>query len=63
MFVNTIIAMVGLIMPNVPLWVLEFVTWVVHRLAIITSFVVVFLCFVSFTIVARPLETLGAAAS
>ena len=63
MFVNTIIAMVGLIMLIVPLWVLAFVTWVVHRLAIITSFVVVFLCFVSFTTVARPFETLGAAAA
>ena len=63
MFVNRIIAMVGLIMLIVPLWVLAFVTWVVHRLAIITSFVVVFLCFVSFTIVARPLERLGSAAA
>ena len=62
-FVNTIIVMVGLIMFIVPLWVLAFVTWVVHRLAIITSFVVVFLCFVSFTTVARPFETLGAAAA
>ena len=63
MFVNTIIVTVGLIMLIVPLWVLAFVTWVVHRLAIITSFVVVFLCFVSFTTVARPFETLGAAAA
>lgn len=63
MFVNMIIAMVGLIMLIVPLWVLAFVTWVVHQLAIITSFVVVFLCFVSFTTVARPFETLGAAAA
>ena len=47
----------------VPLWVLAFVTWVVYRLAIITSFVVVFLFFVSFTTVARPFETLGAAAA
>lgn len=63
MFVNAIIAIVGLIMLIVPLWVLAFVTWVVHRLAIITSFVVVFLLFVSFTTVARPFETLGAAAA
>lgn len=63
MFVNLIIALVGLVMLIVPLWVLAFVTWVVHRLAIITSFVVVFLCFVSFTTVARPFETLGAAAA
>jgi hypothetical protein len=62
-FVNVIIALVGLVMLIVPLWVLAFVTWVVHRLAIITSFVVVFLCFVSFTTVARPFETLGAAAA
>jgi uncharacterized protein (DUF983 family) len=63
LFVNLVIALVGLIMLIVPLWVLAFITWVVHRLAIITSFVVVFLCFVSFTTVARPFETLGAAAA
>jgi hypothetical protein len=63
LFVNLIIALIGLVMLIVPLWVLAFVTWVVHRLAIITSFVVVFLCFVSFTTVARPFETLGAAAA
>jgi len=62
-FVNMIIALIGLIMLIVPLWVLAFVTSVVNRLAIITSFVVVFLCFVSFTTVARPFETLGAAAA
>lgn len=62
-FVNMIIALVGLIMLIVPLWLLAFVASVVHRLAIITSFLVVFLCFVSFTTVARPFETLGAAAA
>lgn len=62
-FVDIIIALIGLIMLIVPLWVLAFVTPVVHRLAIITSFVVVFLCFVSFTTIARPFETLGAAAA
>lgn len=63
LFVNMVIALAGLTMLIVPLWVLAFVTWIVHRLAIITSFVVVFLCFVSFTTVARPFETLGAAAA
>jgi hypothetical protein len=63
LFVNMIVAFIGLVMLIVPLWWLAFVTWVVHRLAIITSFVVVFLCFVSFTTVARPFETLGAAAA
>jgi hypothetical protein len=63
MFVNSVIALIGLIMLIVPLWWLAFVTPVRHRLAIITSFVVVFLCFVSFTTVARPFETLGAAAA
>lgn len=62
-FVNLIIALVGLVMLIVPLWWLAFVTWVVHRLAIIISFVMVFLCFVSFTTVARPFETFGAAAA
>lgn len=62
-FVNMIIALIGLFMLIVPLWVLAIVTPVFSRLAIITAFVVVFLCFVSFTTVARPFETLGAAAA
>lgn len=62
-FVNMIIALTGLFMLIVPLWVLAIVTPVFSRLAIITAFVVVFLCFVSFTTVARPFETLGAAAA
>lgn len=63
MFVSVVIAMIGLTMLILPLWILAFVTWVVYRLAIITSSVVVFLFFVSFTTVARPFETLGAAAA
>lgn len=63
MFVSVIIASIGLVMLIVPLWWLAFITWVVYRLAIITCFVVVFLCFVSFTTIARPFETLGAAAA
>lgn len=49
----------------VPLWVLAFVSSKVYRLAIITSFVAIFLFFVSFTYIAiaRPFETLGAAAA
>ena len=63
MFISVIIASIGLAMLIAPLWSLAFVTWVVYRLAIITCFVVLFLCFVTFTTVARPFETLGAAAA
>ena len=63
MFVALIITIVGLLMLIVPLWVLAFVGKTTYRLAIITAFVVIFLCFVSFTTVARPFETLGAAAA
>lgn len=62
-FVALIIMVVGLAMLIAPLWILAYVSSTVHRLAIITSFVLVFLCFVSSTTVARPFETLGAAAA
>lgn len=61
--VNIIIACIGLFMLIVPLWVLAYTKGMGRRLGIITGFVLVFLCFVSFTTVARPFETLGAAAA
>ena len=63
LFVALVITILGLAMLIVPLWILAFVSDSVYRLAVITVFVVVFLCFVSFTTVARPFETLGAAAA
>jgi hypothetical protein len=48
-FVNVINTTLGMIMLVVPLWILAFVDKTTYRLAIITTFLVFFLCFVSFT--------------
>jgi len=60
--VSAIIVLIGLFMLIVPLWVLAYTDGIATRLGIITAFVVAFLCFVSFTTVTKPFETLGAAA-
>lgn len=62
-FIAAVTTVIGLSMLIAPLWILAFVTGLVHRLAIITSFLVVFLCFVSTGTVAKPFEALGAAAA
>jgi hypothetical protein len=63
LFVALMSTVVGLMMLIGPLWILAFVTQTVKRLGIITAFLVIFLCFVSFTTVARPFESLGATAA
>ncbi|KAH0556095.1 hypothetical protein GP486_005971 [Trichoglossum hirsutum] len=63
LFVTLTVTILGSVMLIVPLWLLPFVTRTVQRLEIITAFVVVFLCFVSFAMVARPSESLGATAA
>jgi hypothetical protein len=62
-FIAFITTIIGLAMLVAPLWILAFVTGIVYRLAVITIFLVVFLCFVSSMTVARPSEALGAAAA
>ena len=62
-FIAFITTIIGLAMLVAPLWILAYVTGIVHRLAVITIFLVVFLCFVSSMTVARPFEALGAAAA
>jgi len=62
-FVTLTIGSVGLVMIIAPLWILNFVNESVTRLAIITSFIVLFMCLVSFASVARPFESLGATAA
>jgi hypothetical protein len=62
-FVNVINTTLRMIMLVVPLWILAFVDKTTYRLAIITTFLVFFLCFVSFTTSAKPFESLGATAA
>ena len=62
-FISLIITTIGLVMLISPLWILAFIQLSVNRLAIITAYVVVFLCFVSIAMVEKPSETLGAAAA
>lgn len=62
-FVSIIIVAIGLLMLITPLWILGSIAPVKERLAIITAFLMVFLCLVTFTTAARPFESLGAAAA
>jgi hypothetical protein len=62
-FVTLTIGSVGLVMLIAPLWILKFVDGPVTSLTIITSFIVLFMCLVSFASVAKPFESLGATAA
>lgn len=61
-FIAMIMTTLGLAMLIAPLWWLAFVGHTTKRLGIITGFVVVFLCFVTFATNARTSESLGATA-
>jgi hypothetical protein len=61
-FITFIILLVGVIMLIAPLWILEYVRRNVDRLGVITTFIVLFILLLSMTTVARPFETLAAAA-
>ncbi|KZM19458.1 hypothetical protein ST47_g9359 [Ascochyta rabiei] len=61
--VGVTITMLGMIMLVTPLWILNETSGLRARLAIITGFVVLFLGFVAFTKVAKPFESLAAAAA
>jgi hypothetical protein len=62
-FVSIIVTILGLLMLIAPLWILGSVAPAKERLAIITVFLTVFLCLVTFTTAAKPFESLGAAAA
>jgi thiol:disulfide interchange protein len=62
-FVSIIVTILGLLMLVAPLWILGSVAPAKERLAIITVFLTVFLCLVTFTTAAKPFESLGAAAA
>lgn len=53
----------GMVMLIAPLWVLAVTHGTMKRLGVITGFVVLFLGLIAFTTVARPFESLAAAAA
>ncbi|KAF9695172.1 hypothetical protein EKO04_007093 [Ascochyta lentis] len=61
--VGVTITMLGMIMLIAPLWILNETSGPRARLAIITGFIVIFLGLIAFTTVAKPFESLAAAAA
>lgn len=62
-FIATFIMSLGLIMIIAPLWILAFVGGLVPRLGVISAFIVLFVALISITTVAKPFESLAAAAA
>lgn len=62
-FITTFIMVLGLIMLIAPLWILAFLGGLVQRLGVISAFIVLFVALVSVTTVAKPFESLAAAAA
>ena len=62
-FVATVIMSMGLIMLIAPLWILAFLEGLVQRLGVISAFIVLFTALLSVTTVAKPFESLAAAAA
>lgn len=62
-FITTFIMIVGLAMLIAPLWILAFLEPLVQRLGVISAFIVLFVTLVSVTTVAKPFESLAAAAA
>jgi hypothetical protein len=58
-----IVTVLGFAMLISPLWILAYVDQTLHRLLVITIFLLVFLGLASVTMVARPLENLAATAA
>ena len=61
--VATIIMILGVIMLIAPLWILAFVGDLAKRLGVICAFILLFVALVSVTTIAKPFETLAAAAA
>jgi hypothetical protein len=62
-FASLVILFLGVVMLVAPLWALEFVHGPVNRLGLITVFIVLFVTLVSLATVAKPFESLAAAAA
>ncbi len=63
MFITAFIMSLGLVMLIAPLWVLAFLGGIVQRLSVISAFIVLFVALVSVATVAKPFESLAAAAA
>lgn len=62
-FVGITITVLGMIMLIAPLWILAITHGTMKRLGVITGFIVIFLALIALTTVARPFESLAAAAA
>ena len=62
-FITFIIMGLGLIMLIAPLWILAFLEGLAQRLGVISAFIVLFVALLSATTVAKPFESLAAAAA
>ncbi|ETS82154.1 hypothetical protein PFICI_07156 [Pestalotiopsis fici W106-1] len=62
-FVSGFIVCVGLLMLIAPIWILQSLQTLPMKLAVITIFIVAFLLIMSFAMVAKPFEALGATAA
>ena len=62
-FVTVFIMSIGLIMLIAPLWILTYLGGLARRLAISSTFIVLFVVLISWTTVAKPFESLAAAAA
>lgn len=63
LFVSVTTTLIGLAMLVTPLWILQSTTNVQSKLIVITVFIVVFLLVLSFGMVTKPFEALGATAA
>ena len=62
-FVTIFIMSIGLIMLIAPLWILTYLEGLARRLAVISAFIVLFVVLISWTTIAKPFESLAAAAA
>ena len=62
-FVTIFIMSIGLIMLIAPLWILTYLGGLARRLAVSSAFIVLFVVLISWTTVAKPFESLAAAAA
>jgi hypothetical protein len=63
MYLGVTIVVLGSSMLIAPLWTLAYTEGMKQRLGVITGFIVLFLGLVSFTTIAKPFESLAAAAA
>ncbi|SPO00538.1 uncharacterized protein DNG_03286 [Cephalotrichum gorgonifer] len=62
-FVSAVIVAIGVTMLITPLWILQGLNTLTMKLGIITIFIFIFLLLLSFTMVSKPFEALGATAA